>query len=167
MNRGPEDQRISVALLKFCSVKISMSGYLLHDICQCIVTMLQQISWRLMHWITETCICVRFIGDLMFDTKGTHIYVKEEEEDIYLYYSCPSMNYIFHETALENPMHCIIRDIHILPFVYWCLWMIILNKNYITHDYLYSFFLYFFKVFWRHILVTLIKLCTNQSEKFM
>ena len=54
----------------------------------------------------------------MFDTKGNNIYVKEELQDIYLYYSCASMNCIFHETALENPMHCIIRDINILPFVY-------------------------------------------------
>ena len=73
-----------------------MPGYLLHDKCNCIVTMLQQISWHLMHWIIETCICVRFIGDLVFDTKGKNIHDIEEEQDIYLYYRCESMNHIFH-----------------------------------------------------------------------
>ena len=75
--------------------------------------MLQQISWHLLHWIIETCICVQFIEDLVFDTNGRDINVKEEEQDIYFYHSCASMNCIFNETASENPMQCIIRDIDI------------------------------------------------------
>ena len=94
-----------------------------------------------MHWIIETCICVKIIGDHVFDTKGKNIYVKEEGQDIY--HSWAFMNWILHETAIDDPMHCINRDIQILPFVYWCSCMIILNKNYITHEYLYSIILYF------------------------
>ena len=60
-----------------------------------------------MHWIIETCICVQLIGYLLFDANGKNIYIKEEEQEIYLYDSGASMNCMFHETALENPMRCI------------------------------------------------------------
>ena len=43
-----------------------------------------------------------------------NIHIKEEEQEINLYHSCASMNCIFHETALEKPMHCII----------WLFWLI-------------------------------------------
>ena len=48
-----------------------------------------------------------------------NINVKEDEQEINLYHSCAFMNYIFNETAVENPMHCIFRDSHILKCVYY------------------------------------------------
>ena len=64
-----------------------------------IFTMLPQISGHLIHWIIETSICFHLIGDLLFDAEGKTIHIKEEEQEINLYYSCASMNCIFHETA--------------------------------------------------------------------
>ena len=70
-----------------------------------------------MHCVIETCFCVQLIGDLLFDAKGINKYMNEEEQEIYLYHNGASVNCIFHETALKNPMHCITK-IFIIKHLY-------------------------------------------------
>ena len=53
-------------------------------------------------------------------------------------------------------MHRFIGDIHILAYVYWCLWTIIIDENDITHGYRYFIF-NILLCFLQEILVTLTK----------